>query len=183
MNLTLSALFALAFAGAASPQNPAALALKPLSVVSVNALRTMIPTVDGWTRGEPVGEVVRVSDDTGYSFVVAEFVNSAARVRLTIGDTVGAGDCLMALAAMISVLPEGYSENPAPSTNIMRFTYEGFQAASKWNADKFSGEFSVLVAGRFVVKAEGEGLDTLDTLRAFVSKVDFKKLAELKPGK
>lgn len=183
MNLTLSALFAFALAGAASPQNPATPALKPLAVVSVDALKTMIPNVDGWTRGEPAGDVVHVSDDTGYSFVVGKFTNGAAKVRLTIGDTVGTGDCLMALAAMISVLPEGYSESPAPATSIVRFTYEGFQAASKWNADKFVGEFSVLVNGRFVVKAEGEGVDTLDTLRAFVSKVDLKKLAELKPGK
>jgi hypothetical protein len=143
----------------------------------------MLPESEGWTRGDVASDVVRVSDEAGYSFVTGQYTNGTAKIRLTIGDTVGAGDCLMALAAMISVLPQGYSENPAPSTNITRFTYEGYEAASKWNSEKLLGEFSVLVEGRFVVKAEGEGVDSLDTLRAFASKVDFKKLAQLKPVK
>ena len=178
MNLILAALLAL------TPQKPAApVAPKPLPVVTVEALQTMLPQSEGWTRGPLAGDVIRVSEDTGYSFAVGDFTSGSAKVHLTIGDTVGVGDCLMALAGMISVLPEGYSEKPSPSTNITRFTYDGFQAASKWNAEKFTGEFSVLVNGRFVVKAEGEGVDSLDTLRTFVSKVDFKKLAYLKPGK
>ena len=183
MTLILSALVALAFAGAPSLQKPPAPALKPLPIVAVDVLKTMIPEAAGWTRGEIVSDVVRVSDDTGYSFVASEFTNGASKVRLTIGDTYGAGDCLMALAAMISVLPQGYSEKPAPATTIERFAYQGHEAASKWNSDNLSGEFSVLVDGRFVVKAEGSSVDTLDTLRGFASKVDFKKLAELKSGK
>ena len=183
MNLILSALIALAFTGAPSLQKPPVPALKPLPVVGVETLKTMIPEAAGWTRGDTASDVVRVSDDTGYSFVTSQFTNGSSKIRLTIGDTFGAGDCLMALAAMISVLPDGYSEKPAPATSIVRFTYQGFEAASKWNTDNLSGEFSVLVDGRFVVKAEGDGVDTLDTLRAFASKVDFKKLAELKAGK
>ena len=143
----------------------------------------MLPETDGWTRGATASDVVRVSDDAGYSFVTADYANGAAKIRLMIGDTIGAGDCLMALAAMISVLPNGYSESPAPSTNITRFAFDGYEAASKWNSARLSGEFSVLVDGRFVVKAEGDGVDSLDTLRAFASKVDFKKLGQLKPGK
>ena len=185
MNPILSSMVLLAAIVAPFSQKPATLATlpKPLAVVSVDTLKTMIPESDGWTRGPLTGDVVSVSDDTGYSFAVATFVNGNAKVHLTIGDTGGIGDCNMALAGMISVLPEGYSETPAPATTIMRFTYAGFQAASKWNAEKFTGEFSVLVADRFVVKADGEGVDALDTLRVFVSKVDLKKLADLKPGK
>jgi hypothetical protein len=168
---------------AVAPQKPATAALKPLPVVTVDVMQAMLPQAEGWTRAPLTGDVVRVSDDSGYSFAVADFAKGSAKLRLTIGDTVGVGDCLMALAGMISVLPEGYSEKPAPATAILRFTYEGYQAASKWNAEKFSGEFSVLVADRFVVKAEGEGVESLDSLRAFVSKVDFAKLAALKTAK
>lgn len=177
MSLVLALLLALA------PQKPAAPALKPLPVVTVNALQALMPDVGDWTRAPLTGDVVRVSDDSGYSFAVADFTKDTAKMHLTIGDTVGVGDCLMALAGMISVLPEGYSEKPEPSTAILRFTYEGFQAASKWNATKFSGEFSVLVADRFVVKAEGEGIPSLDSLRELAAKVDFKKLAALATAK
>jgi len=183
MNLFLAALIALTAAVPARTQKPATPADKPIGVVTVDALRTMLPESAGWTRGDSAGDVVRVSDDAGYSFVTGQYTNGTAKIRLTIGDTVGTGDCLMALAAMISGLPQGYSESPAPATNITRFTYDGLEAASKWNSEKLLGEFSVLVDGRFVVKAEGEGVDALDTLRAFVSKVDFKKLAQLKPAK
>ena len=177
MSLVLMLLFAL------TPQKPAAPVLKPLPVVSLEVLQSLLPEADGWTRGPLIGDIVHVTDDTGYSFAVADFAKGSAKLHLTIGDTVGVGDCLMALGAMISVLPAGYSEKPEPTTSIVRFTYEGYESASKWNASTFSGEFSVLVADRFVVKAEGEGVDSLDTLRVFVSKVDFKKLAALKTGK
>lgn len=183
MSLTLSALLVLALAPAAAPQNPAAPAPKPLPVVSIDALKPMIPTVAGWTRGEFTGDLVRVSDEAGYSFATAEFTNGPAKVLLTVGDTFGVGDCQMALAAMIAVLPEGYSQQLKPATEIMRFTYEGFQASSKWDAEKLVGEFAVLVNGRFVVKAEGTGIASLDTLREFVAKVDLKKLADLKAAK
>ena len=183
MNLFLAALIALTAAIPAHPQKPAAPAEKPLGVVAVDALRAMLPESQGWTRGDTAGDIVRVSDEAGYSFVTGQYTNGAAKIRLTIGDTIGSGDCLMALAAMISVLPKGYSESPAPSTSVARFTYEGFEAASKWNSEKLLGEFSVLVDGRFVVKAEGDGVDGLDTLRTFVAKVDLKKLAQLKPVK
>ncbi len=104
MSLFLMLLFALA------PQKPATPALKPLPVVSLEVMQTLLPEADGWTRGPLTGDIVHVTDDSGYSFAVADFAKGTAKLHLTIGDTVGVGDCLMALAAMITVLPEGYSE-------------------------------------------------------------------------
>ncbi len=165
----------------ASAATPAA--QKGPAVVPVATLQTLAPTLDGWTRAPLGGSVVPISEESGYSFAEANYTNGAMKVRVTIGDTVGVDDCLLALAAMVTVLPPGYSEKLPPATSISRFEFSGYQAASKWNSEKTEGEFSVVVNGRFVVKAEGSGIDSVDTLRDIVSKIDLKKLSELKPGK
>lgn len=153
------------------------------ALVAVAVLQTLVPELDAWTRGALGGHVVSISETFGYSFAEADFTNGNMKVRLTIGDTEGAESCLLALAAMVSMLPEGYSETLPPATSIRRFTFSGFQAASRWDSEKLAGEFSVVVSGRFVVNAEGTHLDSLDTLRDIVSKVNLKRLSELTPGK
>lgn len=162
-------------AAAPPPKGPA--------VVAVATLQTLMPQLDTWTRGPLGGSVVLISEESGYSFAEADFTSGDMKVRLTVGDTIGVDDCLLALAAMVVVLPEGYSEKLPPATSISRFTFSGFQAASKWDSEKQKGEFSVVVNGRFVVKAEGTQLDSVDTLRNIVSKIDLQKLSELKAGK
>ncbi len=170
-------------ARAQKPASPAPATPKRPDVVSVATLQTLMPTLDGWTRALPAGDVVLVSDTAAYSFAEGDYTNGAMNVKLTIGDTVGVDDCLMALAALVTVLPPNYAERVPPATAISRFEFNGFQAASKWNSEKLAGEFSVVVSSRFVVKAEGTELDSIETLRAIVGRIDLKKLSELKPGK
>ncbi len=164
-----------------APAPPAA--PKAPALVSIASLQTLMPAVDGWTRAPLAGDVVQISEVSAYSFAEGDFTNGAMKAKLTIGDTVGVDDCLMAMAALVVVLPAGYSERVPAGSEISRFEFGGGQAASKWNAVKMEGEFSVVINGRFVVKAEGTGIDSIDTLRGLVSQIDLKKLAALKPGK
>lgn len=165
-------------------QKPAAAARPPApKVVSVATLQTQMPTIDGWVRAPLRGEVVAISEESGYSFAEGVFTKGDIKVKLTVGDTVAVDDCLMALAALVVVLPAGYSQKVPAGSEISRFEFGDSQAASKWNPGKLEGEFSVVINGRFVVKAEGTGLDSIDTLKSIVSLVDLKKLAALKPGK
>ena len=183
-SLLVMALFLVGGLTARAQKAPAAApAPKGPAVVSVATLQTLVPAIDGWTRAPLAGSVVPISEESGYSFAEGDYTNGAMKVKLTIGDTVGVDDCLLALAAMVTVLPAGYSEKLPPATSISRFEFSGAQAASKWNSEKLEGEFSVVVNGRFVVKAEGTKLDSIDTLRAIVSKIDLAKLGALKPGK
>lgn len=163
------------------PAKPAA--PKGPDVVPVASLQRFLPNMDGWTRGTPGGSVVPISDEQGYSFADAEFTNGEQKVKVTVGDTSSVEDCLLALAAMVTVLPPGYNEQVPPATTIVRFEHNGHQAASKWNAEKREGEFSVLVGARFVVKVEGAKVESLDTLKAFANLVDLQKLAALKTAK
>ena len=167
---------------AAAQKPPAAAVVKAPVQVSVASLQTIIPTMDSWTRAPLGGSVVTISDESGYTFADADFKNGDMKVRLTVGDTVGVSDCVMALAPLVMVLPAGYSQDVPPATSLKRFEFSGYQAASKWNGQKLEGEFQVIV-GRFIVKAEGDHLTSIDQLRAIVEKIDLKKLSELKPGK
>jgi hypothetical protein len=168
---------------AAKPAPAAAPAPKGPAVVPIKTLQTLIPQLDGWTRGAPNGDVVMINDESGYSFADAEFTNGDMKIRLTVGDTVGVDDCMMALAALVTMLPEGYSEQLPPATSVTRLAVNGHQAASKWNSAKLEGEFSIVVDKRFVVKAEGSKLESVDALRALVEKVDLAKLVAMKPVK
>lgn len=152
------------------------------AVAKVATLQTLLPEVAGWTRSAPGGEVVMINETSGYSFADTTLTNGDMKIHLTVGDTDGVDDCMMALAALVTLLPEGYSEKLPPATSVTRLAFNGHQAAAKFNSEKLEGEFSVVVDKRFVVKAEGR-VDSVDTLRAIVEKIDLAKLAAMKPVK
>lgn len=58
-------------------------------------------------------------------------------------------------------------------------TYKGYKALEKYNKQNKSGEFSVLVGGRFVVGADGNNV-SMDALKAAVGSVDLRKLEGMK---
>ena len=49
----------------------------------------------------------------------------------------------------------------------------------KWDRESQSGSFGVLVANRFMVQADGDGLADIGPLKAAVAGVDFGKLERL----
>ena len=57
--------------------------------------------------------------------------------------------------------------------------FKGFKAIEKYNKQSRSGELSVLVGGRFVVGAEGNGID-MDALKSALGNVDLRKLDRMK---
>jgi hypothetical protein len=81
---------------------------------------------------------------------------------------------------MVISLPEDYVGTVPPATTVARVTVQGMPAASRWDDKDKEGEFTVLVGGRFVAKAEGAKVTDLATLRGIVELVDLKRLGELK---
>jgi hypothetical protein len=57
--------------------------------------------------------------------------------------------------------------------------YKGNKAMEEWDNEAKSGKISVLVANRFVVEVEGDGVD-MRTIKAALDKIDLKKLASMK---
>jgi hypothetical protein len=102
------------------------------------------------------------------------------RVKITLADSGRHPDSLMALAPMVVMLPEGYSERIPPSTKIERRERDGTQIAERWDDRKNAGEITMVVKGRFVATAEGTNVESLEALYSILNTIDFKKLTELK---
>ena len=112
--------------------------------------------------------------------VDAVYINGAMKVRVTLADTAGDPAALAVLATMVVTLPDNYSATIDGAASVSRVTFKGSPAAMRWDPVKLDGEFVVIVGGRFVAKAEGTGIDSIEALRGFVEQVDLKALAELK---
>jgi hypothetical protein len=152
----------------------------PAALVATAGLEPLLPAPAGWTRVRAIGDRVVVSESCGYTFAEATFVKDEMRVRLMIADTGRNEEGLGVLATMVVAFPDGYIGTVPPTTSIARITTGGQPAASRWDAGLGEGEFTILVDGRFVVKAEGAKIDELATLRTLAEQVDLKKLAALK---
>ena len=81
---------------------------------------------------------------------------------------------------MVVTFPDGYSGQIPPSTSVTRLIFKGSPAASLVDSTAGEGEFTVLIGGRFVVKAEGKNLVSNDVLRQMVDLIDLKALSALK---
>ena len=154
-------------------------AAKHAQLVTVKALRTLIPDLAGWQKAREGGDQIAMSDTCGWMFADVSVTKGEMKVRVTLADTGSDADALAVLAPYVMSFPDG-SVNTVERATIKRFALDTFPAASRWDADNKDGEFTVVVGGRFVASAEGSHLDSIDTLRSIVASVDFKKLGELK---
>lgn len=161
--------------GAQEPKGP--------PMVTVAALQPFVPAMEGWTKAKSGGNRVVISEQAGYTFADTTFTKNDMNLRVMVADTAATEDCLISLATMVTTLPEDYSDEVPPATTIKRLTVNGMPAAYRWDNEKKEGEYTVVVAGRFVVKVETTKADALETLRAVIDSVDLAKLATLKPGK
>jgi hypothetical protein len=148
--------------------------------VQAAALERLLPAPAGWTKGEQRTDQVVISAECSHPVAVVAFTQGEMRVKITLADSAAHQDSLTALAPMLVMLPEGYHERIPPATTIVRLKRDGMQVAERWDERKGDGEISMLVNGRFVASVEGSHLDSLETLRAMLSEIDLKKLADLK---
>ena len=149
-------------------------------LVATSALEPLLPAPDGWTRTKASADRVVVSESCDYSFAGATYTREGMTIRVTVADTGKSEESLGLLATMVVSLPDAYVGVVPPATTVTRLTVNGMPAASRWDDKDKEGEFTVLVGGRFVAKAEGARLADLATLRGIVELVDLKKLGDLK---
>jgi hypothetical protein len=108
------------------------------------------------------------------SNVDAEYAAGDRRIRLTISDTGGASG-MMGMASWAMVQTEREDDTGYEKT----YKDDGKLVHEQWDSGSRSGEYSVIVADRFVVKAEGENLEVAE-LKAAVAEIDLDALAAMK---
>jgi hypothetical protein len=147
---------------------------KPVDPISFKELQTALPEVAGWERQKPTGE--RMTMPVAFSQAEARYTKGEARVEVKIVDS-AFHQLLVAPWSMF--LTVGYeketSDGYEKSVNV-----SGSPGFEKWNDNRKDGELNLVVAKRFLVTVEGDGVGDIAVLREFASKLDTGKLASLK---
>ncbi len=145
----------------------------PAAPVSFRDLQTAFPEVSGWTMDKPKGE--RMTSPVAFSQTETQYRNGDRTVAVKIVDS-AFNQILVAPWAMF--LATGY-EKETDDGYEKSATIGGQPGFEKWNSERKSGELNIVVAKRFLVSIEGEGISEPKQLHDFAAKVDFGKLAAL----
>jgi hypothetical protein len=147
---------------------------KPVEPVAFQTLQTALPEVSGWTMEKPRGEQMRMP--VSFSTSKTNYRNGDQRIDLEIVDTAGSAMVLTPFRMMVGA---GYSKESSDGYEKAT-TFGRYPAYEKWQAERKTGEFSVVVDDRFVVQLKGRRVDDIETLRDFAGKIDLGKISAMK---
>ncbi len=139
-------------------------------------LIALFPTVAGWTKGEPDGEVM-----------TAGLTMSVARVRYEKGDLSLAMEITDTLSdpqlmgpVMSGIQAAGAGKRKTETGWARAVTIGGFPGAEVWDDESTAADVMVIVNGRFVVRARVSDVKDTSAARMAVEAVDLKAVAALK---
>lgn len=141
--------------------------------VSFRDMQAAFPTVSGWEMGKPKGE--KMTSPVAFSQTEVRYKNGEQSVDVKIVDS-AFNQILVAPWAMF--LTAGY-EKETDDGYEKSTTIGGNPGFEKWNTERKDGEVNIVVAKRFLVSVEGNGLSDVKQLQEFAAKVDAGKLAAL----
>jgi hypothetical protein len=142
--------------------------------VNFRDLKDMLPSsVAGMSQGNAEGQTTGSMGFT-VSVAQADYSEGERSLRLSITDAGGMGMAAMGLAAWAMTSIDRESSDGFERTGMI----EGHKSYEKYENGSRSGQVSVLVAGRFIVNAEGSSVE-IGTLREAVETLDLGKLADL----
>ena len=141
--------------------------------VSFRDMQAAFPTVSGWEMGKPKGE--KMTSPVAFSQTEVRYKNGEQSVEVKIVDS-AFNQILIAPWAMF--LTAGY-EKETDDGYEKSTTIGGNPGFEKWNSERKDGEVNIVVAKRFLVSVEGNGLADVKQLQEFAAKVDAGKLAAL----
>lgn len=142
--------------------------------VAFQRLMTLLPEVSGWSRSDDRGE--QLSNPTTSSRAEALYRRDGSHVELEIADA-ALDDVL--LAPLSAFLASGYAERTAMGFRRSA-RLVGQPALEEWQDDPHRGEVTLVVADRFIVRATGYDVDTLDPVRRVIRAVDMSALSALR---
>lgn len=141
--------------------------------VSFRDMQAAFPSVSGWTMEKPRGE--RMTSPVAFSQTEARYRNGDQSIEVKIVDS-AFNQILVAPWAMF--LTAGY-EKETDDGYEKSTTVAGHPGFEKWNTERKDGEVNIVVAKRFLVSVEGDGLSDVKQLHDFAGKIDFAKLTAL----
>lgn len=145
----------------------------PAEPVSFRDLIALFPEVDGWTMEAPRGE--RMTSPVAYAEASTRYVREGRSIELKVTDS-AFHQMLMLPYAMIA---SGAFERETTEGYEKSVKVGGHPGMEKWNAADRHGELTLIVAKRFLVSADGRGLDSAGDLQTLVAKLDLGRLEKL----
>jgi hypothetical protein len=153
---------------------PPQIAQDHAEVVDFELLKSLLPSVNGWTQSGARGE--QVSMPMEFSHAGVRYSRGDSSVALEITDS---ALNQMLLGPMSMFLASGYSERS--DDGFKRSTkIGGHPGVEDWNSAARRGEITAVVNNRFIVQATGHDVDDLAAVRQIVDAVDLAKLSALK---
>ena len=147
-----------------------------INAIDPNVLKGLLPdNVAGAPRTE-ISAVTAGAAGMGGSDAEATYQNGDTHITLKVADIAAAGG-IAAMAGAVNV-----QEDRETATGYEKVqTINGRLTTEKYDNQDKSGEYSIIVASRFIVSAEGSGV-SMDTLKAAVASVGPDRLEALAHG-
>jgi hypothetical protein len=162
-----------AASGAGVDAGGAAAKAAAVPLVAHERLEAFVPTLDGWQRGAIAGAAIKLPAPA--SHVSVSYAKGTARIDLELTDTGGAPEFLEPLSTIA-----GTSFLQQTTNGYMKGTsVAGFPAVESWSPRDKIGQITILLKNRFMVYADGTGLDDLDPLHRLIARIDLARLAGL----
>jgi hypothetical protein len=145
----------------------------PVAAVDPARLQGLLPAGVAGLQRTNLSSASGGAAGLGGSQAEARYGCGANSIKLSVTD-LGAAGALAALGSAFNVQSTNQDEHGYEKVGKV----DGRMTTEKWNMDSRSGTYSVLVADRFMVSADGEGT-TIDALKAAVGQIDVGALEQL----
>jgi hypothetical protein len=142
--------------------------------VDSDDLKTLMPDIPGWTKGEVHGEMVSMG--ISQSNAKATYTKGDSSLELEITDSTMNQ---LLLGPMAMFLASGYQEKSDDGYK-KAVQIGGFPGFEEWEKGAKHGSATAVVNNRFIVVANAHGVDGPDAARAAVEAVNLNKLAGMK---
>ena len=148
--------------------------VKPVDPVSFRDLQTAFGDLKGWEKGKPTGE--RMNAPVAFSEASVTYRQGDASIDAKIVDS-GFNQILMAPFTMF--LSAGYEKETEDGyeKSVKVGEHPGWE---KWNSQGKDGELNAVVAKRFLLTLEGNGIESTKVLYDLAHATDLAKLAGMK---
>ena len=142
--------------------------------VDSDDLKTLMPDIAGWTKGDVHGEMVSMG--ISQSSAKAKYSKGDSTLELEITDST-MNQLLLAPFAMF--IASGYQEKSDDGYK-KAVQIGGFPGFEEWEKGAKHGSATAVVNNRFIVAANAHDVDGPDAARAAVEAVNLTKLAGMK---
>ncbi|HUL75567.1 MAG TPA: hypothetical protein VLT86_20810 [Vicinamibacterales bacterium] len=142
--------------------------------IDSDQLKTLLPDISGWTKGEAHGEMI--SFGISQSNAKVTYTKGDSTIELSITDSAGSQILLAPLAMMMG---SGFEEKSDDGYK-KAVTIGGAPGFEEWEKGPKHAQATAVVASRFVVAADAHHVDDAGVAVKAVEAVNLSKLAGMK---